>query len=384
MVAGPLSLRRRRCRRAATPLALMLIIVPLLGCQPTDPTQGSSVGSSRSRGEATPGADSTYGGTISTQFVSLPEQRAYPPPPPEARADPFYASPYFDVFRVAPGEALRGTLLLSSTFPDAKPLRLLLLVDYRQVAFALGPDPAAEHHAVTLLPGEEVALDLATPPLDPGTHDLALVAQVDPANLDRDALTRSHSTFSPVDRQTVIVGDAPPPSPPAAAAIPFDAGAESGDRFSDVLLLTADRGRLAYWSGGPVDPGETVTLYLRAQPLLSTLRAVGQAGPAAVATPEVGEALAQGQAVPVALVGLMDGRVVPIDATGATVRYGALPIARISTIEITITAPTEPGSHQFSVHQFPNPHVEVAPAWAGDQSFYSLATQRVVLDVQIP
>lgn len=300
----------------------------------------------------TPASDEAYRGGINTHFDSVAGQHRYAPSQDKMSS----------VYNVTPGEALQGELGLWSTFPDTKHVTLILLLNYQQAQFRLNDQPVADSIDLDLISDQQQKYQFSTQPLVKGYYDFAIVIMVDPYNTAMDTRTRIRTTFTPVIRGSVFVGDV---KPPTMQFEPFQNTEKVGERFSDLCFITEQSNGLNQWPGQQVAPGEKLSLFVRTVPLKGNVR------PDAAA-----------QTVPVALVAFMDNHVVPIGDQPAV--YGLTQHGEISTLPITITAPNQVGKHQFFVHQFPNPFVETITTSQGEQSFYSLSTQRIVLDVKQP
>lgn len=332
-------------------LPTIVIAFTLIGCGATSPP--ALLSASPAKIVTTASVD-RYGGAINLRFDSIPPRQRTPSAANPALSD--------RVYQLSPGEALRGDLRLLQTYPDPKRVRLMLLLNYRQVPFQVDNQVATNAFEADLRPGLEANFHLATQQLARGYYDFALIVVVDPHNTLLDGRTRFRTKETPVLRRSLYVGTA---SPPTVTYEPLTSTMITG-HISDLLMLTEQPQGLDLWPGRHVAPGERLNLFVRTSPLKGNVRA---AAPAETA-------------VPIALVAFMDDHVVPIGT--AAVVYAAVRPGEIGTLPITVTAPLNPGVHQYFVHQFPNPYVDATLTGSGDHSFYSQSTQRIVLTVDQP
>ncbi len=289
-----------------------------------------------------------------TNFNSSPSQRRF------AETSPNAQHPY--IYQVTPGDSFEGMLGLINTFPDTKEASLMLLMNYAQAEFQL--DTGSFVYSTDLeMPRDKVFyFRFTTRPLSEGYYDLALVMVINPHNSGMDTLTRVRTTFTPVIRASIFVGDAALPvvqSEPFANVTPDPQG-----RHTDALFLTNQPDGFTYWPGATVSPGEKLNLFLRFSI------------PSYIVLP--GRSI--DSEVPVAFVGFMDDSVVPIDEEPTL--YGKGKRGGVVTVPVSVVAPQHAGIHQFFIHRFPNPYTEVLSTEPLGGGFYSLSTQRVVLDVE--
>ena len=306
--------------------------------------------------------EDVYSGGIRSRFESAPHQQ-------DEDYDPslYAAGSTSRIYLVEPGSALQGELGLWNHFPDLKPVKLLLLLNYQQVEFHLDEREFATSFDIDLLPDEIYTFTLTTLPLAEGYYDFALVIVVNPENAAKDTRSRARTTFTPVIRRSVFVGGA---MPPGVDFKPFQNVAEDAEhRYTDALFLTDKTRGFNQWpgSGRKVAPGKVFNLFLRF------------ATPNYTARPGVD---AKVDGVPFAFVAFMDDQVVPFGED--PVVYGRGFRGEIVTIPIKIVAPGTSGVHQFFIHRFPNPYNAVKVEGPVDRSFYSLSTQRVVIEVEEP
>lgn len=359
----------RSIRTSHLSLVVLLVFIPVLfsGCQ-------SLPGSEP--GEAVPVEGEAYGGSFNVLFEDRSQQERWQVATPA----PNSFDPTFAMMRVRPGEPLVTRVGLSQTYPDAKNVRLMLLVDFRQVPFSFAPlssdrsdtlltppatppggEPSQMSATVFLEPGIAVFFRLTVAPLPAGYHDLALVISLDPEKTQSEL--RYSTALAPVARAGLYVGDATPPS---FDTDPLDPNPVEDASFGGLCLLTPDPDSVQNWPGRTVKAGEDIDLYLRLQPFSGSRR------PSAP----------DSEPIVVALVGFLEDTT--IDLNGEPVIYGTVRLDTLSTITITFHAPDQPGQYQFFVHQFPNPYAEQILADPGDRSFDGRACQRIVLDVEAP
>lgn len=287
-----------------------------------------------------------YTGRIRHRFDVLPSQHRY-----DAESSVVYA--------VEPEERLTAELGTINMFPDTKEISLVLLMNYEQAGFQIDSQEYTGAFNFELEPGEEVTFDFTSEPLSEGYYDFALVMIVDlHHNTALDTRSRMRTTFTPVTRRSIFVGDA---SAPDTSFLPFEEAVEDpGGGFSDALFLTDSPESFNLFSEQQVRAGTTVELFIRLSVPDYIMRD-------------------DSMAAPVALVGFLDEEIIPIN--DQPVIYGSARRGEITTLPVTITAPREPGLYSFFIHRFPNPYTEVLRLGSQDRGFYSLSTQRVVLEV---
>lgn len=348
--------------------ALLLSIVAglsLLGCQPLDQVRPET---------ASPVEGSTYVGGVSILFEDRYQQERRQDATPKAGT----FDPYSQIMRMDPGSPLVTRVGLIWSYPDAKNVRLMLLANYRQIAFSLEPlTPVADDHplpssqtpplprdlhgsaTVFLEPAVEVNYILTAASLPAGYYDLALVVVLDPDKTQGEL--RYSTAFTPIARAGLFVGDSSPSMP---ALAPLDSNPRENSRLGDLCLLTPNPTSSQNWPGQTVKPGDEVNLFLRLQPFIGAKRPGSPAS----------------EPIPVALVGFLEDEAVEIN--GKPVIFGTVRTGELSTIPLSFTAPREPGTYQFFVHRFPNVFTDPVVDNPGDRSFSERACQRIVLEVR--
>ena len=83
---------------------------------------------------------------------------------------------------------------------------------------------------------------------------------------------------------------------------------------------------------------------------------------------------------PVAIVGILDDRVIPIN--GEAVWNGSTIPGQLNYLPITVRAPDEPGVHQLFLQQCPHPYTDVAEAETTRRSDFGVSSQRFIPDVE--
>ena len=299
--------------------------------------------------------DDEYGGGIGSRFDSTPDQQRYDDPSDTA------GSFTWGVYQVEPGDALQGELGLLNHFSNTMPVRLLLLMNYEQAEFQLDDRGFASSFETELLPDQVYTYTLTTGPLEEGYYDFAMVVVINPEITAMDTLSRVRTTFTPVIRRSVFVGNA---MPPTIEFQPFQTVMDDPNGGSFPILTDKSR-KFNLWPGPgrKVAPGVEFDIFLRFGTPDYTARRGGDLNK---------------DDVPIALVAFMDDQVVPIGVD--SVVYGKEYRGEVVTIPITVVAPKTPGIHQFFIHRFPNPYVRMRK----DVLVDSLSSQRIVIEVQKP
>jgi hypothetical protein len=302
----------------------------------------------------------TFAGGIALMFDSIPAQRR---------------DPSSDMaFAVVPGDALRGRLRVISRFEKPVEVEVKLLLNYRPASFALDPivqPELSEEEAPTSLgastagfaqraqftaqPGVELRFRFRTEALEFGYYDLAMVVVTDPESLPSQM---GYSTsFRPTLRHSLYVGDA---QLPLVQFEPIDLFAVPNPGFDELCFFSSDPYSLDRWPGRSAKPGELVRFFLNIQPHPDTL------------VNSVSEV-----STPIALVGFFDGQVIQLG--DQDIVYGLVRPGYLSTLEITLEAPSDPGTYQFFVQQFPQPFLN--PDEKKELSLYADSSQRIVIQV---
>lgn len=306
-----------------------------------------------------------YSGGISIMLDPLADQRRF--------AD------RQDVFQVAPNLPLRAELGFVQWYPESKQFRIFLLLNYRQVEFAIAHNlndavgtaqplnssniaPAAGqlHHVqeITVPPDEEFYFNLWTEPLAAGYYDLALIIVPDPYQNQRELpyFTTSRATM----RASVYVGDTSVPPEVSFPLIDATPGEDSG--FSELLWFGQEPHKAGLLDGEAVAAGENVTLIANYQPYAES----------------VADELPPGTPLPVAFVAIVDDRVVSLN--GQPVLYGSALPGQLSYLPVTIHVPADPGIHQLFIQQFPNPYIDAKAAEESGRELVGESSQRFILD----
>lgn len=312
----------------------------------------------------TPEVTVSVGGT-STMLACAPEQCRYPH--------------RFDVFQVRPGDPLRAEFSFIQWYPDPKPFRIFLLLNYRQADFAARqvfsraeerrvalaspialPQPGVLAHVLefTVAPEAQVDFDLSTEPLAPGYYDLALVIVPEPDQNQREL--PYWTVRQMISRASVYVGDAATPPTFAYPLVDPTPAPDSG--FSELLWFGREPHNTRLKGEQRVAPGEEVTLLLNYQPYAGNL--------ADAAPPDT--------PVPVAFVAFIDDWVVPLN--DQPVLYASALPNRLSSFPVTVRVPDAPGIHQIFIQQFPNPYVDPKVAEETGRELFGISSQRFILD----
>lgn len=282
-----------------------------------------------------------------------------------------------DLFQLASGTPLRATVGFLQSYPETKPFRIFVLLNYQQASIGVqeipNPDDAQAGVATPTMhdgplqpfiefeipPNVDRYFRIWTAPLEEGYYDLALIVVPDPDQTQREL--PYFTTARLTTRASVYVGDeAETPTLDYPLLDPTPA-ADSG--FGELLWFGQEPHRAGLRSAQSVTAGETVTLTVNYQPY---------AGSLADDTPP-------GAALPVALVAILDNQVVPIN--DQPVLYGSALPGHLSYVPVTIQVPREPGVHQLFIQQFPNPYVDAKLAEETGSEFFGDSSQRFILDV---
>lgn len=315
---------------------LLITAIVLNSCDPTSPLTTSE----SSTGAITP---ETYSGGLRTRFESIPSQRQY-------ASDEFPGA-----FQVQPGQPLEGEFAAINNFPDTKEGLLLLLLNYRQQMFRVNGEDALPFYQFTFGSGEQISFSLTTELLAEGYYDLAWVVIVDPYKADPDLLSRVRSSFSPVLRRSVYVGDV---APPRIAFQPFAGVTADSSPYNEALYITEREDRLGPWPEFEVRPQESVQAFLR------------------FGVPRY-EDPTDKKEVPMAFVAFMDYQQVPL-GTDQPALFGLAKAGEIVTVPLTIAEKGE-GTHFYFIHRFPWPYTPIMGETRGLQS---QATPTVIIHVR--
>ncbi len=341
-----------RIWRLASSLAIVLLLFPLASLATTQ--------------SATPEVRN-YSGGVSISLACTPGQCR--------QAD------RQDVFAVEPGTPLRIEFGFVQSYPEAKEFRVFLLLNYQQTPFAVRQDtervtsdraslgtPISVSNAGEMQPvleftapqERELYFNLWTEPLAAGYYDLALLVVPDPHKTQRELPYWSIYRFP--SRASVYVGDSS--TPPTMDFPLIDTDPHSADGNGELLLFGREPYNLGQKGEQAVQAGEDVTLVMNYQPYAESL--TGEPAPDVP--------------VPAAFVAVIDDRVVPLN--GQPVVYGSALPGRISYFPVTVTAPSDPGTHQLFVQHFPNPYVDVVEADETDRDLFAMSSQRLILDTR--
>ena len=197
-------------------------------------------------------------------------------------------------------------------------------------------------------------------PLPQGYYDLALIVAPVPDLNQRELPYFTRAQF-PVRAGAHVGVDA---APPAVTFPLFDPGAINDGVDADILWFGQEPHQAGLKSSQAVSTGADVTLTVNYR---LALNAGADDLPADIA-------------VPVAIVGILDDRVVPIN--GKPVWYGSAIPGRLSYLPVTVRVPDAAGAHQFFLQQFPNPYTDVAWAETSGRAQVGVSSQRLILDVQ--
>lgn len=283
------------------------------------------------------------------------------------------------IFQVAPGAPLRATFGFFQSYPETKTFRVFFLLNYAQIPVGYqeipAPDwdappeatpsaiPGGQLHRVlefSVAPEIERYYTIWSAPLPQGYYDLALIVAPDPDLNQRELPYFTRAQF-PV-RASVYVGtDA---APPAVTFPLFDPEAINDGVDADILWFGQEPHQAGLKSSQAVSAGADVTLTVNYR---LALNAGADDLPADIA-------------VPVAIVGILDDRVVPIK--GKPMWYSSAIPGRLNDLPVTVRVPDAPGVHQFFLQQFPNPYTDVAWAAASGREHVGVSSQRFILDVQ--
>ncbi|MCL5952747.1 MAG: hypothetical protein M1132_13685 [Chloroflexi bacterium] len=258
-------------------------------------------------------------------------------------------------FLVTPGDALRGEVGLVNEFPDAKQVLLLLLLNYMQSDFAVDGGELRPDYRISLEPSQEFHITVRTRNLDVGYYDLIWVFVIDPENLQTDTRSRARTQFTPIDRSSVYVGDASPPTPRLTTFSNFIPDPSLG--YSSLFSLEAEADSFSLWSDTNATSDTSLDFFLR----------FGV---------EKSQRISEGDEVPMALVGFVDYRQVKL--SGEDVVFGLAKSGNLTTVPLRIQSPHTPGLHQFFVHRFPYPYTQVP---RDSVPFRSMSSQRLVIHV---
>jgi hypothetical protein len=283
------------------------------------------------------------------------------------------------IFQVAPGTPLRATFGFDQSYPETKTFRVFFLLNYEQ--FAIGyqqiptPDwdatPVATSSTVptgplhpllefSIEPEVERYYTIWTEPLPAGYYDLVLIVVPDPYQNQRELPYFTYLQLSL--RASVYVGVDPTP-PPLEYPL-FDPESVIDGESAGILWFGQESHKAGLKRGQAVTAGQAVTL-------IANYRVSLGSG---------ADNLPADTPVPVAIVGILDDRVVPIN--GQAVWYGSAIPGRLNYLPVTVEAPDEPGTHQLFLQQFPNPYTDVAEAEATGRSDVGMSSQRFILDVE--
>lgn len=256
-------------------------------------------------------------------------------------------------FVIEEGSPLLADLTISHTFPEELTYGLVMLVDYRQVPFSLN-GKSARIHIVQMKPGVRYNFTLAVGPLPKGRHDLALIAIREPERHSFTIIQQMRSTYSPIRRATVTVGQPP-------------------------LPLNEHHIELAAFSATPAGAGYYET-WLSSTPGPEGVRLPAEVSASAGSNLYVvfgvpDSHVVEDEMVTYAVVGFLDNEQTELVDKKDVLYVKAAP-GSLVTIPLDIPK-VQKGAHPFFVARFPNPFLEITVDNA--DAFYSSPTQRIII-----
>lgn len=351
-------------QRAATICLLLLLSQSLSACTPLSTGQDTGPGPGQGPrvrgvavheelsggavlGEVPPGV---VQGALGIGFVR-PEHRDVPP----------FERPQTEEFHLLPDEPFAPFLILLNNSSDSEVFLVTVLLDYRQVAFQLDGQEAVLHE-VSVPALTELELPMRVESMEPGSHDLQVLAFEDPYNLTMDVDHRQMWGFGQVyGRRAVLVvgGVAAPARDPdsLATGMPLQASVIPG--APSVSLVRA--------------PSEAETAHPSQRRLYVDVASRGCAYPFEIlAANETDTAASFG------IVAFLDYHQVSLD--GQELLAAHLGPGEEVTLSEELVMPQEPGVHQLQVVWLLDPYHSVVRDEAASPFVY--ASARVAIDVQ--